>query len=283
MSEERYLIGEVSRLTGLSKDTIHFYVKKGLLTPDYTDQTNGYQYYSRWNLWQLEIIMICRKLSVPLAQIRKILSSHDNTKITNLLLEYRDEAQRLSEYYRQVADDIQWYGEENIRIQSAGISTGIRIETLPAEKVIAGVLKRGQTAYHANLLEAARDELRQSNTIRRKYGYILDLKQMEAGRFVKQREYLKTGRKDFENVSPENLFTLPAGEYALFMLHVKQEDADFRPFFRWLEQHNFQADFVFAEEIGLQLFDYVEYDCEIKAHLTGMPPARPGEFLYTGR
>lgn len=283
MSEERYLIGEVSRLTGLSKDTIHFYVKKGLLTPDYTDQTNGYQYYSRWNLWQLEIIMICRKLSVPLAQIRKILSSHDNTKITNLLLEYRDEAQRLSEYYRQVADDIQWYGEENLRIQSAGVSTGIRIGTLPAETVIAGVLKRGQTAYHANLLEAARDELRQSNTIRRKYGYILDLKQMKEGRFVKQREYLKTGRKDFENVSPENLFTLPAGKYALFMLHVKQEDADFHPFFRWLEQHNFQSDFVFAEEIGLQLFDYVEYDCEIKAHLVGIPPAKPGGFLYTGR
>lgn len=94
----KYLIGEVSKITGLSKDTIHFYVNSGLLTPDYVDDNNGYRYYSRWNLWQLDIITICRKLSIPLAQIKKILSAHDNAKITNLLLEYRSEALRLSEY-----------------------------------------------------------------------------------------------------------------------------------------------------------------------------------------
>jgi len=35
MDKEKYLIGEVSKITGLSKDTIHFYVHYGLLTPDH--------------------------------------------------------------------------------------------------------------------------------------------------------------------------------------------------------------------------------------------------------
>lgn len=269
MDTAKYLIGEVCKITGLSKDTIHFYVNSGLLTPDYVDKNNGYRYYSRWNLWQLDIITICRKLSIPLAQVKKILSSHDNAKITNLLLEYRGEALRLSEFYKQVADDILWYGEENRRIQREDKPRNIHIEHLPAETVIAGALKREQSSYHANLLEAAKDELRQTDSIRRKYGYILDIGEMQNGKFIKQREYLKIGKNDFSYVHPENLLTLPAGEYAVFILHIKEENADFQTFFEWLETNERQVDVVFAEEIGLQLFDYIEYgyDCEIKAHL----------------
>lgn len=33
MDTAKYLIGEVSKITGLSKDTIHFYVNSGLLAP----------------------------------------------------------------------------------------------------------------------------------------------------------------------------------------------------------------------------------------------------------
>lgn len=269
MDTARYLIGEVSKITGLSKDTIHFYVKSGLLTPDYVDEHNRYRYYSRWNLWQLDIITICRKLSIPLAQIKKILSCHDNAKIANLLLEYHSEAVRLNRYYEQVAADILWYGEQNQRIQSGDKPRNVRLEHLPAETVIAGVLKRDQMSYHANLLEAARDELQRTDSIRRKYGYILDFDKMQNGKFIKQREYLKIGRNDFPNVNPKNLLTLPAGEYAVCILHIQGENANFQPLFHWLDDNRRQADAVFAEEIGLQLFDYVEYgyDCEIKAHL----------------
>ena len=50
LKEGYYLIGEVSKITGISKDTLHFYNKIGLLTPDYTDKKNQYRYYYRWNL-----------------------------------------------------------------------------------------------------------------------------------------------------------------------------------------------------------------------------------------
>lgn len=106
MNQGRYLIGEVSKITGISKDTLHFYSKTGLLVPDYTDESNQYRYYSRFNLWQLDIITTCRKLNIPLKRIRQILGSHDNKKVTELLMEYRSEALRLSDFYRQVADDI---------------------------------------------------------------------------------------------------------------------------------------------------------------------------------
>ena len=43
MKEEYYQIGDVSRITGISKDTLHFYTKIGLVTPDYIDPKNHYQ------------------------------------------------------------------------------------------------------------------------------------------------------------------------------------------------------------------------------------------------
>ena len=72
MEQSYYRIGEVSRATGLSKDTLHFYDKIGLLCPEHVDPRNGYRYYSLRNLWQLDIIAACRKLNIPLDTVRQI-------------------------------------------------------------------------------------------------------------------------------------------------------------------------------------------------------------------
>lgn len=42
MEHTYYRIGEVSRVTGISKDTLHFYNKIGLLVPDHIDPDNQY-------------------------------------------------------------------------------------------------------------------------------------------------------------------------------------------------------------------------------------------------
>lgn len=73
MKNGYFQIGEVNRITGLSKDTLHFYEKAGVLVPDYIDPENQYRYYSRWNLWQIDIISTCRKLRIPLEKVKQIL------------------------------------------------------------------------------------------------------------------------------------------------------------------------------------------------------------------
>lgn len=220
LKEERYLIGEVGKITGLSKNTLHFYNKIGLLVPDYIDDTNQYRYYSRWNLWQLDIITICRKLSIPLEKVKQILDLQDNAKITQLLMEYRDEALTLSRYYRQVADDILWYHEEGQRIAACTGPQPVRLEALKEETVIAGVLKK-----------------------------VPDLSTLS-------------------KAAPETLYTIPAGAYAVCMVHIVNHRADLSPLFSWLEEHHFQALEVYAEEVGLQLFNYIDdYYCELKVRL----------------
>lgn len=272
MKDKYYRIGEVSRITGISKDTLHFYTKIGLLVPDYTDPENQYRYYSRENLWQLDIITTCRKLGIPLEKVKEILSLRDNGKIVDLLMDYREEALRLSLYYQQVANDILWYNHENERIeeerQTKGESFRVRVKYLEQERVIAGRDGSNPYSYHAFLQEAVRDTMKHTGTIQKRYGYDLDLEQMVDNRFVKQREYLRLSNIDWEKVKPENVLVIPAGEYAIFTLHISEEKADFGPFRKWLEQNHYTADRIFAEEIGLQLFDYLpDYYCEVHALL----------------
>lgn len=270
MKQGYYQIGEVSKITGISKDTLHFYNKIGLLVPDYVDAENQYRYYSRWNLWQLDIITTCRKLSIPLEKVKQILSFRDNERIINLLMEYREEALRLSAYYRQVADDILWYDGENRHIVSsmAMASSEVRKVWLEEETVIAGSVERDEESYHANMQEAAKDVLGQAGTIRRKYGYVLDPGQIGNGRVVKRREYLKMEDADYSCVAQENLLIIPAGMYAVFTLHIRHEEADFTPLTQWLCENGKAAELIFAEELGLQLFDYIkDYYCEVKVYL----------------
>ncbi len=266
MKDKHYRIGEVSKITGISKDTLHFYNKIGLLVPEYTNPENGYGYYSHRNLWQLDIISTCRKLSIPLETVKQILSLKDNREIVKLLMAYRDEAIRLSAYYQQVAEDIVWYREENEHIVEAqGNDIEISEQYLDREIVIAGDLGKNDFSYHANLQNATKNEIRYAPSIRRKYGYVLNSLKLSDGIVKKERGYLKLDMSDYEHIPKENLLEIPKGKYAVCTLKVENETVDFTPVLDWIKEKGYQLGAVYAEEIGLQLFPYMDsYYCEFK-------------------
>ena len=268
MNEEYYQIGEVSKITGISKDTLHFYTKIGLVTPDYINPQNHYHYYSRWNMYQLDIITTCRNLKIPLEKVKEIISSRDNEKVVRLLMEYRNEALRLSEYYKQVADDIAWYYDENEHIKSQLPDQEVHICSLEPQTVIVGNQKRKNSSYHANLQDVLQQEFQKTNFVRRKYGYFLQTENFLNNELRKYREYIKLPDGDYSAIRPEHLYTLPGGDYAVCTLPIENEVADFSILLDWMKENRYTTDAVFAEETGFQLFKYIyHYYCEIKVHL----------------
>lgn len=266
--KDGYQIGEVSRITGISKDTLHFYIKSGLITPDYIDPQNHYSYFSRWNMYQLDIITTCRRLDIPLEKVKQILSSRDNDKVVALLMEYRQEALRLSQYYQEVAEDIDWYGRENESIKRKSPDTSVRLEHREPETVLVGNRTREDSSYHANLQEVLKEEMRGRHFIRRTYGYFLDVDRAAKNELLKRREYVKLPDGDYSGIRPEHLYRLPGGDYAVLTVCIQDEEADFSPLLAWMKENAFTADFVAAEELGFQLFKYIhQYYCEIRAHL----------------
>ena len=52
------------------------------------------------------------------------------------------------------------------------------------------------------------------------------------------------------------------------MLQIQNETADFSPLLNWRQENHAEVDMIFAEEAGLQLFEYIpDYYFEIKAHM----------------
>lgn len=90
-------INELERLTGITKQNIRFYEKKGLLHPARNSE-NNYREYTPEDLTRLKAIKLLRKLDLPLEDIRKILE--DETPLEETLSQHlkalREKQQELS-------------------------------------------------------------------------------------------------------------------------------------------------------------------------------------------
>lgn len=269
MSERRYLIGEVSKITGISKDTLRFWDKIGLLKPKYVDPENSYRYYTYDQFWSMDIVMCCRSLNIPIDKIRTILASSSNDRVLELLLEQRKEAEQLSRYYKQVVEDISWYAGQDEKMRQTKALNTVTIRHFPKRTVLYGNNAEQTHAYHLKLQELCRTVVKRTNSIRRNYGFILDGTKIAEGGFVKRGEYIRFDEETLETVPPENLTILPDGNYACCTLRVVNDRADFTPLLQWLSERNLRADYIIADEIGLQLFEYLDhgYLCEVKVLL----------------
>jgi DNA-binding transcriptional MerR regulator len=71
-----YTIKQIADLAGVTTRTLRYYDQIGLLNPSQTGE-NGYRYYDRENLLELQQILFFRELDVPLKEIGMILSRPD--------------------------------------------------------------------------------------------------------------------------------------------------------------------------------------------------------------
>jgi MerR family transcriptional regulator, copper efflux regulator len=85
------LIGELSKQTGLSKDTIRFYEKLGLITPidsrslsqaDRKSGTNHYKKYSSETIERLSMIVQGKGLGFTLSEIKQLLDEWGDGEIS---------------------------------------------------------------------------------------------------------------------------------------------------------------------------------------------------------
>lgn len=91
------LISELSQKTGVSKDTIRFYEKAGLLNSNNKRGENNYRNYDDEAVSRLEFIKHGKSLGCRLSEIKKamnewdILSPEDKARITRNQIEEMDE------------------------------------------------------------------------------------------------------------------------------------------------------------------------------------------------
>ena len=78
-----YTVNQLTKLSGVSVRTLHFYDEIGLLKPAYYGE-NNYRYYEEEQLLLLQQILFFRELGFSLNNIQRILNSNDFDKIETL-------------------------------------------------------------------------------------------------------------------------------------------------------------------------------------------------------
>ncbi|MFU0827642.1 MAG: HTH merR-type domain-containing protein [Lachnoclostridium sp.] len=95
-------IHELSKLSGVSVRTLHYYDKIGLLKP-YRIEPNGYRKYNKESLSRLQQILFFKEMDIPLKQIKNIMDSPDYNQMNairdqkDLLIAKRNRLNRLIE------------------------------------------------------------------------------------------------------------------------------------------------------------------------------------------
>lgn len=94
------LIGELSRRCGLSRDTIRFYEKHGLITVGKKERRyNNYKEYSEETLQRLRSIKLIKSLGFTLNEVSEVLDMIDVNEATcsNMSGKIEDKVKRIDE------------------------------------------------------------------------------------------------------------------------------------------------------------------------------------------
>lgn len=134
--KKKFKTMEVAKMFGISKQTLIFYHKKGVLVPEYIDPKNGYRYYSTQQIWELMFILTLKEAEFSLSEIaqysriknidksieflenkmididRKIESLKKSRKKIDMKIKSLKDVKREEQIEKVVKKDIFWYSIE---------------------------------------------------------------------------------------------------------------------------------------------------------------------------
>jgi DNA-binding transcriptional MerR regulator len=79
-----FLINELAKSQGISRELLHFYDRKGLFSPCIISD-NGYRYYALLQFFELQIISGLRKIHIPLPVIKNYLEKKEYILLLKIL------------------------------------------------------------------------------------------------------------------------------------------------------------------------------------------------------
>jgi effector-binding domain-containing protein len=91
--DNKFSIGEMSKLHNIPIKTLRYYDEIGLFKPFEVDKNNGYRYYSIEQFEQLNTIIYLKFLGIPLKEIKSYLEIRD----INYFLEILDKEKKMTE------------------------------------------------------------------------------------------------------------------------------------------------------------------------------------------
>lgn len=258
-----YTIGQLSRRTGLSIHTIRYYDSIDLLKPSYVDEETGYRYYTTSDFWHAEIISIFRLIDVSLDEQKAIFQSKDDKVIHAVLQTQKQKLDEEIKHYKQAIKDIDWM--QKMLEEGSENEEGLPyIKELPERTVIYKHNNRKSKEYHLTLQKISIDEIKNTKSLQRKYGYILQPHVLINNSFKIDGEYLNLFKSSYKHTDEEHIYKIPKGAYMCQKVRVKDRLVNMSLMRKALKEHGYIANTVIAEEVGMPIFNLDDFYCEIQ-------------------
>jgi len=130
-------IGELAKATGLTTKTIRYYELNRLLKePERTE--SGYRIYGEADVERLEFVKKAKRLGLSLEEIREILVLHEQSQAPCVHV-----LALLDRKLHQVEDIIRELEEFRRELMRLRVESQVRLEQLPEESRICGIIERG--------------------------------------------------------------------------------------------------------------------------------------------
>lgn len=105
-----FTVGEMAKLSNISKQTLIFYDRKGVFSPNYVDPGNGYRYYSADQLELLDNILVLKEMGLSLEEIRSFMGNRSVDLALSLMREQRrkmaERMERIQKLQKKLEDKI---------------------------------------------------------------------------------------------------------------------------------------------------------------------------------
>ncbi len=130
-------IGELAKATGLTTKTIRYYELHRLLEdPERTE--SGYRMYGEADVERLEFVKKAKRLGLSLEEIREILILHEQSQApcVHVLALLGRKLEQVEEIIRELEE----FRRELMRLR---VESQVRLEQLPEDARICGIIERG--------------------------------------------------------------------------------------------------------------------------------------------
>lgn len=206
-----YTAGELANLFELPKQTLLYYDKMGILSPEFISE-NNYRHYTLKQYLILEVIINMRKLGIPITQIKNYLNDRSEANFTKLLKAKEQECRDIIKHNQRILDNIQITYRQLEKLRESHLNQ-ITVTFRPKKSFLLSYIEPhftgnetiGLLAKH-NLKVFSKNHFKE-----RAVGWILCKDIFLQGQHGKAKAFFSTLNPDYHN--NQNIYVRPGGLY----------------------------------------------------------------------
>lgn len=256
-----YTIGEVSKIMGVSVQTLRYYANIKLVEPEYISPKTGYRYYTYEQFPFIDRIKYLQKFGFSLEEIKSILLRNDINKLVTMLADKKNEVEKNIADLEKTADMISWYHDYFIRSQT---SQKTHISHFDTRYLVLTKIRHDESKekYHVRLQSLKNTGYLKTLVYKRQFSLVFNYSDFIKG--INRPTHIGMFLNDKPEHASEHIIQIPDGNYFCLTSHILCEECNPYEAIEFFRREKKTPSLVLANEYENNLYEYTNCPYEIQ-------------------